>query len=97
MDQSEVNFCPYCDSPQHKLLHIKDELYFCRECNRFYNLEEKEFKCPKCEKTKIIDSDFPSPNGEIILQCKSCKKMFSVREFLEKNDRMKLEQQEGLR
>ena len=83
--ESEMNFCPFCDAPQQKLLFIDDALIFCKECNKFFLLKEKEFRCPKCEKTKISDSDFPSPGGETILQCKSCKKMFSVNEFLEKS------------
>jgi len=96
MEESEVNFCPYCDAAQQKLMFIDDTLTFCRECNRFFMLKPKEFKCPRCDKTKISDSDFPAPNGEVILQCKSCKKMFSVNEFLEKNKKM-IQEEEGLR
>jgi hypothetical protein len=82
----DVNFCPYCDSPSHKLLNYKDEMFFCRVCNSFFLLSKIKLICPKCDADKIEDSEFPSPDGQIILQCKSCKKMFSAKELLERND-----------
>lgn len=82
----EINFCPYCDAPAHKLLRYKEKMVFCRECNNFYMLEKVSLKCPKCDSEKIEDSDFPSPDGQIVLHCKSCKKMFNARDLLEKNE-----------
>jgi len=81
----EINFCPYCDAHGHKILHYNEAINFCRECDTFFRLEPMELICPKCESTNVGDSDFPSPAGEIILQCKKCKKMFSAKEFMEKN------------
>lgn len=83
---TEVNFCPFCDSSQHKILTLKENMYFCKECNKFFNLEHIKLQCPKCNGVRIEDSDFPSPNGEVVFHCKSCKKMFSAKEFLEKNE-----------
>jgi hypothetical protein len=83
----ELNFCPYCDAAQHKVTYMPDqELYFCKTCNNFFRLKDIKFECFKCGSTKIEDSDFPSPDGEIVFQCKKCKKMFSASEFFEKND-----------
>ena len=82
----ETNFCPYCDAPSHKLLMYKEDMHFCRECNTFFRLNKIILKCPKCESEKIEDSDFPSPDGQIVLHCKSCKKMFSAKELIEKNE-----------
>ena len=83
---SEVNFCPYCDSPSHKLMLVKEGVFFCKECDSFFQLHQIEFKCPKCNATNIGDSDFPGPAGGIVLQCKKCKKMFSAKEFLNHNN-----------
>lgn len=82
----EINFCPYCDAASHKLLPYKDGMMFCKECNKFFRITLIELKCPKCDSVKIEDSDFPSPDGKIILMCKSCKKMFSAKELLERNE-----------
>jgi len=81
----EINFCPFCDSPRHKLNSIKEDFYFCRECNTFFNLNESKLKCVKCPSTDIIDSEFPSPDGQLVFQCSKCKKMFSAKEILEYN------------
>jgi len=81
----ELNFCPFCDAPQHKVPLFNSNLFFCRVCNKFFSLEEKELKCLKCNSVRIEDSDFPAPNGEVVFQCMKCKKMFSSKEFLEKN------------
>jgi DNA-directed RNA polymerase subunit M/transcription elongation factor TFIIS len=59
-------------------------MYFCRECNSFLSIKPIRLKCLKCDSEKIEDSDFPSPDGQIILQCKMCKKMFTAKELLEK-------------
>jgi len=82
----EINFCPFCDAPQHKLTLITETMMFCKECNKFFTLEELKLKCPKCDSKNIENSDFPSPDGEIVFQCKSCKKMYPASEFLKKND-----------
>lgn len=84
----ELNFCPFCDAPQHKVLLFNEHLFFCKICNVFFNLEEKHLICPKCKSKKIEDSDFPAPNGDVVFQCARCRKMFSAREFLEKNLKM---------
>ncbi|MFH1850122.1 MAG: hypothetical protein ABH879_08145 [archaeon] len=81
---TDINFCPYCDSPSHKILVFTD-FNFCKECNRFFSLKQLALKCPKCGNTKIMDSDFPTPDGEMVFQCNSCKKMFSSTEFFENN------------
>jgi uncharacterized protein YbaR (Trm112 family) len=83
----ELNFCPYCDAAQHKLNYMeKNDTYFCRSCNRFFKLRDIKYKCFKCGNTKMEDSEFPSPTGEMVLQCKKCKKMFTLSEFFEKNE-----------
>lgn len=81
----DVNFCPYCDAPSHKMLQYKEDMFFCRVCNKFFRLKNIKLLCPKCDSNKIEDSDFPSPDGQIVLQCKSCKKMFSAKDLLDKN------------
>ena len=78
----EINFCPFCDASEHKILTIKGELLFCKECNRFFQIEEKKLKCIKCDSTNLTDSNFPAPNGDFVFQCKDCKKMFSTKELL---------------
>lgn len=83
----ELNFCPYCDAPQHKVFHMEDkDLHFCKSCNTFFRLKEVKYECFKCGSTKIADSEFPAPDGRIVFQCKKCKKMFSGNEFFEKNE-----------
>jgi ribosomal protein L37AE/L43A len=81
----ELSFCPYCSANSHKILNHDDGYFFCRDCNVFFKLEQLHFKCPKCDSEKIEDSDFPSPDGQIILQCKSCKKMFTATELFKQN------------
>lgn len=81
----EVSFCPYCNAPSHKMLNHAETSYFCRDCNTFFKLEQIILKCPKCDSDKIEDSDFPSPDGQIILQCKACKKMFSAGDLIKQN------------
>ena len=82
---TEMNFCPFCDAPQHKILGCAGDIFFCKECHKFFKLKELSMKCPKCDKDKIVKSDFPAPNGEVVFQCMKCKKMFSSKEFLENN------------
>jgi len=84
---SELNFCPYCDAPQQKVVTLNGDetFFFCKTCNRFFNLMEKKLKCIKCNSTKVEDSDFPTPDGQMVFQCMACKKMFSGSEFLQKN------------
>jgi hypothetical protein len=80
----ELNFCPFCMASQHKLFAYGNEQFFCKECNRFFKCSPMVYSCPKCNSKKIIDSDFPSPDGQIVFQCQSCKKMFAAREFFNK-------------
>lgn len=81
----EINFCPFCDAPGHKIVGFKD-LSLCKGCDRFFKLNPVKLKCLKCSSERIIHSDFPSPNGGLILQCKSCKKMFPAGELIVKNE-----------
>ena len=81
----DVNFCPFCDSPRHKLNSIKEGFFFCRECNTFFKLNDVKLKCLKCSSTEIGDSEFPSPDGQLVFQCMKCKKMFSAKEFFSYN------------
>lgn len=81
----EINFCPYCNASDHKIIGVKDTLLFCKECDRFFKFEEKKLKCIKCNSTKLVNSEFPAPDGQFIFQCKDCKKMFSTKELIEHN------------
>ena len=84
----QIHFCPYCDASAHKVVSLeKDDQYFCKSCNKFFMLSLVERSCPKCGGTRCQDSDFPSPDGQIVIQCQSCKKMFSLKEFIEKQVR----------
>jgi len=82
---SELNFCPFCDAPQHKIVLIKEPLFYCKECSNFFKLEHFEMKCPKCEAKEIAKSDFPSPSGEAVFQCRKCKKALPASEILKYN------------
>jgi len=83
----ELNFCPYCDAAQHKVVHMEaHQLYFCKSCNTFFQLHERKYQCFKCESDRMEDSEFPAPDGRIVFQCKKCKKLFSGEEFFEKNE-----------
>ena len=82
---AEISFCPFCNAAQHKLVNCKKDVFFCKECDKFFRFDELLFKCPKCDKTNIGNSDFPTPDGSMVFQCKSCKKMYSAKEFFEKN------------
>lgn len=82
---TELNFCPFCSAPQHKVTDFEEKFYFCRECNKFFTLKKIEVSCPKCKSVKVIDSDFPTPDGQLVIQCQSCKKMYAVKDFLSKN------------
>jgi len=83
---TELNFCPFCDASQHKILGCKGDTFFCKECHRFFKLKEFSLKCPKCEKDKIVKSDFPAPNGEALFQCFSCKHMLPASKFFKANN-----------
>ena len=82
---NELNFCPFCDAPGHKVVSVNDKLYFCKLCNKFFLNEFIQMQCPKCESKRYVDSDFPTPDGQLVIQCQSCKKMFSLKDFMEKN------------
>jgi transposase-like protein len=81
----EMNFCPFCNAAQHKILLCKNNVFFCRDCNHFFRLEEFKLKCPKCSNDKFSKGDFPSASGEVVFQCRSCRKMFSASEFFSFN------------
>lgn len=80
---SDINFCPFCDTSAHKIVEIQENFLFCKECNRFYRIDELRFKCKKCQGEDIIDSEFPNPDGQIVFQCKKCKKMMPAKEFFD--------------
>jgi len=82
---TELNFCPFCSAQEHKLIIINEKYNLCRECGKFFLLNNLSLKCPKCDKTDIINSDFPGSKGELILMCKSCKKMATVNDFFKYN------------
>ena len=82
---SEINFCPFCDAPQHKILYCKSDVFFCKQCSRFFKFIEVKMKCPKCDSEQITKSDYPSPTGEAVFQCNKCKKAISATEFLKSN------------
>ncbi|MFH0978844.1 MAG: hypothetical protein V1837_06100 [Candidatus Woesearchaeota archaeon] len=81
----EINFCPFCSASQHKIFTVKEDQYFCKECNRFFKADHLFYNCPKCNSKKIVDSDFPSPDGQVVFQCQSCKKMLSAKDFFSKS------------
>ena len=83
---SEINFCPFCDAPQHKILYCKGDIFFCKECSKFFNLKEIDLKCPKCDSGEIVKSEFPSPSGEAVFQCSKCRKALSASKFLKANN-----------
>ncbi len=80
-----VNFCPYCDAGSHKMVLVESDMYYCKECDTFLSVGRVELRCPKCGKTRIRDSGYPMPDGEMVFQCDSCKRMFSAAEFLSFN------------
>jgi Zn finger protein HypA/HybF involved in hydrogenase expression len=79
---SEVNFCPFCDAPQHKILACKEDVFFCKTCNKFFNLKHLEVNCPKCKGSDFEKSDFPTPDGQAVFHCRKCSKTYSASEFL---------------
>ena len=79
---TDINFCPSCDSPGHRIARFNEELCFCKVCNNFFNLEYLAVKCPKCDNRKVKASDFPSPSGELVFHCERCKKMFPAKNLL---------------
>lgn len=81
----DINFCPFCDASNHKVTAVKGSLLFCKECNHFFQIENKKLKCLKCNSTNLVDSDFPGPDGSLVFQCRDCKKMFSTKELLSHN------------
>lgn len=82
MKMKHPEFCPFCGAMKHKLMIINEPLFFCKECNKFFDFESKEFRCPKCNSPNLEDSDFPSPDGDIIIHCRGCRKMFTTKELI---------------
>jgi uncharacterized protein YbaR (Trm112 family) len=78
----EMNFCPFCDAPQHKLMLCKDNIFYCKQCNRFFKFEDLDIHCPRC-KGSIQKSDFSSPSGAAVFLCMKCKRTYPVSEILE--------------
>jgi len=81
---TEINFCPKCSAQEHKILDF-GSLYFCKACDTFFRYDSPEIKCVKCDSKRIKHSDFPTPGGEVVFQCQSCKKMYPASEFFKKN------------
>ncbi|MFH1399745.1 MAG: hypothetical protein ABIG95_06580 [Candidatus Woesearchaeota archaeon] len=77
-----IEFCPYCDSPAHKLMNINEDIKYCKVCQKFFSIKQINLKCPKCDYHIISHSDFPMPTGEAIFQCHKCKKMFGAKEMI---------------
>lgn len=88
---AEMNFCPFCDAPRHKLAVLKENLVFCKECNEFFRIQPEEYECYKCNSKKFEDSEFPAPDGKLVLQCKKCKKMYSADDFFRQNQKVEEE------
>lgn len=84
---AEVNFCPFCDSPSHKLIVLDNDLFYCKQCENFFVLSERKLECSKCGSKEIRSSDFPAPDGSLIFQCEKCKKMFDIKTFLKNNEK----------
>lgn len=80
---SNPDFCAFCGSLGHKMVMLKEGMYFCKECNKFFEFEKKVFRCPKCNSPNIVDSEFPSPDGGMIFHCQGCRKMFSAKELMD--------------
>jgi uncharacterized protein YbaR (Trm112 family) len=78
----DINFCPFCNASNHKVVVVKGDMLFCKECNHFFDLVEKKLKCIKCDSNHLTYSDFPTPDGQVVFQCKDCKKMFSTKELI---------------
>ncbi|MCK5283059.1 MAG: hypothetical protein KAK00_06625 [Nanoarchaeota archaeon] len=79
---TEINFCPYCDAPQHKLMLCKEGIFFCKECSKFFRFEDIGIKCERC-KGDLRKSDFVSPSGGAVFFCTKCKRTCTVNEILE--------------
>lgn len=81
----DINFCPYCDASQHKIMNIS-RAYFCSECCRFFSLETVSMQCPKCARNNISKSDFAGAGGEAIFQCRACKHMFPASDLIKRGN-----------
>ncbi len=80
---SELNFCPQCDAPQHKLLNCKDDVFFCKECHRFFRFDFLDVNCDRCN-VKLVKSDFDSPTGGAVFYCTKCKRTYPAAEIVER-------------
>lgn len=83
---AELEFCPFCSTQEFKIARFPDNVFFCKGCNRFFTFEEKTVICQKCKKGKMALSDFPTPDGQLVLQCTACKKMITAREYFGVNN-----------
>ena len=79
---AELNFCPSCDAPRHKLMQCKDAFFYCRECFAFFSWKPAEAKCAYCP-GQLQKSDFDAPDGKAIFMCRKCKKTFPLENILE--------------
>ena len=82
---TDLNFCPFCDAPQHKIMACKEGVFFCKDCNRFFRFEELMVKCSRC-KGDLRKADFPSPSGGALFLCVKCKRTHLIDELLEQVD-----------
>ncbi|MBS3135703.1 hypothetical protein J4401_01970 [Candidatus Woesearchaeota archaeon] len=77
----EINFCPYCEAAQHKLLHCKEDIFFCKACSRFFRFSDISITCERC-KGNLVKSDFDMPSGGTVFFCQKCKKTFPAKEIM---------------
>lgn len=80
---ADLNFCPYCEAPSHKLMLCKDGVFFCKLCSRFFKFAPLDIKCDRC-KGDLKKSDFDSPQGGAVFFCVKCKRTFPASEIVSK-------------
>ncbi|MBR9699741.1 hypothetical protein GOV09_04760 [Candidatus Woesearchaeota archaeon] len=82
---SEMNFCPHCEAATHKLLHCKEDIFFCKACSRFFRFESLDQKCPRCTGS-LRKSDFDSPSKGAVFLCTKCKKTCTTQDLFEEEN-----------
>jgi len=83
---SDIEACPFCNTSAHKVVHFSNDVYYCKECVKFFQINTTEPRCPKCNSKRVRHSEYPMPNGEAVFHCDVCKKNFSAKDFFEKNN-----------
>jgi len=41
----DINFSRFADAPQHKILYCDKDVWFCKECSKFFKFREIKLKC----------------------------------------------------